>query len=124
MTNGHQFIEAGEAGLLLKKLLDEKLPVRAFMMAERHTWCTLKGYVDSFTSKGLVVAEVPRNPSGGNNLCFNMGDPCGSECSYQFADERVVPEGLREFAAQQYGNTMLLISNNHKNHWIVLAFNS
>jgi hypothetical protein len=121
---GNEPIKHEDAALLLTKLLDERIPLRAFMRIESHTHVHLAGYVDSITRLGLVVAEHARNPIGGNGMSFEIGDPAGSECSFFFADEREIPEESRAYMSKQYGNTMLLVTNNRSGHWLALIYNS
>lgn len=87
-----------EGKLLLKKLLDEAIPVLAFLSAADGSSAKLSGFVDSCTNEvGIVIAAKKGAPAESANLRLAVRTG-GLECF--FGDERELdPDPLQEIQA-------------------------
>jgi hypothetical protein len=112
----------GEGALLVKKLLDESIPVVAYLVSSDRSSAKVRGFVDSFTSDvGLVVSALRGSPSTCDNLRLFFGP--ADNLAYDFGDEREFPGDSKDFV-ETYGNTMLTIRAISSGSIMVLCFNS
>jgi hypothetical protein len=90
---------------LLKKLLDERIPVHAHFMSGRGADARVAGFVDSLTQEvGIVIS--PKGPLGDTYLAF----PIAEDCTFFFGDKRELPPERRDFLAAMYGDASLVIT--------------
>lgn len=94
-----------DAGLLIKKLIAESIPVIAFLVTADGAHVKLSGFVDSATSDlGLVVCTTKGKPSEGSSLRIPVD---GGE--FLFGDKREMAEDVREDLAAKYGEAVLML---------------
>jgi hypothetical protein len=94
-----------DAGLLIKKLMVESIPVLAFLVTADGAHAKLYGFVDSVTvDVGLVVCPTPGKPSEGSSLRVPV---VGGE--FLFGDKREMAEDVREELAAKYGEAILML---------------
>jgi hypothetical protein len=98
-------ISRDEAGLLIKKLMTESIPVIAFLVTAEGAHSRLRGFVDSVTlDVGLVVCTEQGSPSKGSAIRVPIA---GGE--FLFGDKRETAEDVREELAEKYGEAVLML---------------
>ena|SRR5438105_12170166 len=111
-----------EGKLVLKKLLDESIPVLAFLAAADGSSAKLSGFVDSCTNEvGIVVAAKNGAPAESTNLRLAVG---AEGLAFSFGDERELAPELREYMVGRFGNTVLTVRVLESGSLLVLFFNS
>jgi hypothetical protein len=94
-----------EAGLLIKKLMTESIPVIAFLVTADGAHTTVRGFVDSVTLEvGLVVCTEQGKP--GDSSCVKVPIVGGE---FLFGDKREMTEDVREELAAKYGEAVLML---------------
>jgi hypothetical protein len=98
-------ISAEDAGILLLKLFDERILVRAVLLFPCGTRVTFSGFVDSITEEVGLVLSLTRPPSdGAATISIPFFD---RECEFLYGDKRELPEDEREELADKYGDSVL-----------------
>src|SRR5271165_4451853 len=94
-----------DAGLLIKKLMVESIPVLAFLVTADGAHAKLSGFVDSVTvDVGLVVCTTQGKPSEGSSLRVPV-----VRGEFLFGDKREMAEDVREELAAKYGEAVLML---------------
>ena len=94
-----------EAGLLIKKLMTESIPVLAFLVSSDGSQTKLHGFVSSVTAEvGLVVCAEQGKPGTSSSVRVPI---VGAE--FLFGDKREMAEDVREELAAKYGEAILML---------------
>lgn len=103
-------ISAIEADLLLRKLMDEAIPVIGFYASREGVQARLRGYVEAITEvMGLQLATNQDAPETRSHFSLPMGSPVGSGCRFLYGDKQELPESVREEWAGELGDMALTI---------------
>jgi hypothetical protein len=103
-----EIISSEDAGLLLRKLADESIPVAALFFCPDGAHFKLRGLVSSVTPTGLVVSA--RHGEFTSLIAVPVPQPDEVGREFVLGDIRGLPEGLaQQHLAEQYGDTTLTI---------------
>jgi hypothetical protein len=95
-----------ETADLLKKLLDERIPLLAFLRSTRGD-CRLHGFVDSVTRKDGLVISVSGPPIDVERGYLRF-QPFVEGCVFWYGEKRELPEQFRHLS-DEYGESVLLM---------------
>jgi hypothetical protein len=123
VSSSRLIMKLEEGTSILKKLLEESIPVVAFLNAPDGSSAKVSGFVDSCTNDvGIVVAGKKGSPESGPRLHLAAGREGGME--FFFGDERELPSEIRAGMVEQYGNTVLMVQMQTTGSKLALFFNS
>ena len=99
-----------EADLLLRKLIDEAIPVIAFYASREGVQARVRGFVEGVTE--VMGLQLSTNQDAGevrSHLSMPMGSPVGNGCRFMYGDKRELPESVREEWSGELGDMALTI---------------
>jgi hypothetical protein len=103
-------ISAVEADLLLRKMINEAIPVIAFYASREGVQARVRGYIEAITDvMGLQLATNQDAPETRSHFSIPMGNPVGNGCRFMYGDKRELPESVREEWAGELGEMALTI---------------
>jgi hypothetical protein len=101
-------VSANDAGDLLTKLLDENVPLRAFLQTTGGLVVSMRGFVSSITVKaGLTISEKRPFVSGLRYFSVPIFD---RDFICRYGDKREFPEAEREKFIVEYGDAAMVFS--------------
>ena len=99
-----------EADLLLRKLIEEAVPVVAFYASREGVQARVRGFVEALTEvMGLQLTTNQGAVEARSHFSAPMGSPVGSGCRFMYGDKRELPESVREEWAGELGDMALTI---------------
>lgn len=99
-----------EADLLLRKLIDEAIPVIAFYASREGVQARVRGFVEAITEvMGLQLTTNQSTAEARSHFSAPMGSPVGNGCRFMYGDKRDLPESVREEWAGELGDMALTI---------------
>jgi hypothetical protein len=103
-----KIISSEDAGLLIRKLVDESIPVVALFFCPDGAHSKLRGLVSSVTETGFVVSALHGEFT--SLIAVPVPQPDGAGCGFVFGDMRGLPDGFtKQHLTEQYGDTSLTI---------------
>ena len=103
-----KIISPEDAGLLIRKLVDESIPVVALFFCPDGAHSKLRGLISSVTTTGFVVSA--RHGEFTSLIGVPVPQPDGASCEFVFGDLRGFPDGFtKQHLTEEYGDTTLTI---------------
>jgi hypothetical protein len=100
-------ISPEDAELLLRKLLQESIPVVALLFCPDGAHSKIRGLITSITATGFVISTQEDFPS---LIAVPVPQPDGTGCEFIFGDTHGLPNGLaKKYVTKEYGATTLTI---------------
>ena len=94
-----------EAGLLISKILEDRLPVLLYIRSASQMQIVVPGYVDSFTPENGLVVSSQRPPT--SQTGYLMVPLYNRPVEIKYGEKKELPEHIRETLGAELGGSVL-----------------